>query len=60
MAREQKTYVDHTKCPEGHKFWLIRRLGTAGKKVRTYCRRCERAYQIVAGQPKENSNADHN
>lgn len=44
-----KTYIDKVKCPEGHKFSLSRRIGTAGKKVRTYCAFCKRAHQIVAG-----------
>lgn len=44
-----KTYCDVAKCPAGHRFVIARRVGTAGKKVRTYCRQCERAYQIKAG-----------
>lgn len=45
-----KTYRDKVKCPAGHKFVVARRIGTEGKTVRTYCRMCERAYQIKAGQ----------
>lgn len=44
-----KTYRDRAACPKGHKFVVPRRVGTAGKTVRTYCRMCERAYQIKAG-----------
>jgi hypothetical protein len=44
-----KTYTDKVKCPEGHLFNLARRVGTAGKKVRTYCIFCKRAHQIIAG-----------
>lgn len=48
-----KTYHDKAKCPKGHKFVVPRRIGTAGKTVRTYCRVCDCAYQIKAGQAPE-------
>lgn len=49
-----KTYMDKAKCPQGHTLMILRRVTTAGRKVRTYCRRCERPYQIVAGPvPKQ-------
>lgn len=44
-----KTYRDRVKCPAAHTFVVPRRVGTAGKTVRTYCRLCGRAYQIKAG-----------
>lgn len=44
-----KSYTDKVKCTEGHQFLLTRRVGTAGKTVQTYCRRCERSYLIKAG-----------
>jgi hypothetical protein len=54
MSDTNKSYDDKVKCPKGHTFRLLRRRSTAGKKVRTYCQHCERAYQIVAGPlPKE-------
>jgi hypothetical protein len=46
---ESKTYNDRVKCPKGHSFLVSRRLGTAGKKVRTFCRMCHCSYQIEAG-----------
>lgn len=52
-----KTYVDKVKCPAGHRFSVTtRRIGTAGRTVRTYCQLCRKAYQIKAGSvpaPKE-------
>ena len=44
-----KTYVDKVKCPLGHKFSMDRRITTAGRKVRTYCRLCQKPYALVAG-----------
>lgn len=49
MSKVRKTYTDKVKCPEGHKFWLTRRIGTAGKIVGTYCQQCRRSYRIKAG-----------
>lgn len=44
-----KTYRDISKCPAKHRIVTIRRVGTAGRVVRTYCMSCQRAYQIKAG-----------
>jgi hypothetical protein len=44
-----KTYRDVSKCPAKHRIVTIRRVGTAGRVVRTYCMTCRRAYQIKAG-----------
>lgn len=51
MNKSQKTYLDTVRCPAGHKFKIARRMGTAGKIVRTYCWHCDKAYQIKAGRP---------
>ena len=49
-----KTYTDRVKCPQGHKFSKLRRVGSAGRKVSSCCRLCSRAYQLKAGPlPKE-------
>jgi hypothetical protein len=44
-----KTYTDKVKCPKGHTFDLRRRIGTANRRVRTYCYKCDQAYKIKAG-----------
>jgi hypothetical protein len=44
-----KTYRDVGKCPAKHRIVTIRRVGTAGRAVRTYCTLCGRAYQLKAG-----------
>lgn len=45
-------YTDKVKCPQGHKFTLIRRESSAGKKVATYCQQCKKSYLLMAGRPK--------
>lgn len=45
-----KTYMDHAQCPVGHNFSMSRRIGTAGRVVRTYCRECRRHFYIKAGE----------
>jgi hypothetical protein len=44
-----KTYRDRTKCPQGHRFTIVRRSTTAGRLVGTFCQACDRMYQIKAG-----------
>lgn len=45
-----KTYVDKVRCPIGHRITVTtRRIGTAGKTVRTYCPMCRCGYQLKAG-----------
>lgn len=46
---DPKTYLDESKCPVNHKIFTSRRVGTAGRVVRTYCLYCRKAYQIKAG-----------
>lgn len=51
-----KTYDDKWKCPKGHSNTTMRRIGTAGKKVASFCCRigCLKRYTVVAGPlPKE-------
>lgn len=47
-----KTYDDKAKCPQGHRFHILRRIGTAGKMVGTYCPMCKKSHRIRAGQPR--------
>ncbi|WP_314439460.1 hypothetical protein [Massilia timonae] len=47
-----KTYDDKAKCPQGHRFHILRRIGTAGKVVGTYCPMCKKSHRIKAGQPR--------
>ena len=44
-----KTYLDRVKCPVGHKSRVLRRVGSAGRVVQTYCVFCKKAHQIKAG-----------
>lgn len=44
-----KTYDDKAKCPKGHRFTVLRQVGTVGKTVRSYCQMCGRACQLKAG-----------
>lgn len=53
MTGAAKTYIDKTVCPRcGYVRGVTRQKRVAGRKVRTWCCRCRKGVQMIAGSVK--------